>query len=90
LPGRPHEEGIVEWTDRLANALGVEAPSTEDERRLLEAARAVAHRVERRATPVAAFLVGSAVGRSTGEREAALASALATLASLLPAPGPEP
>jgi hypothetical protein len=80
----------VEWIDRLAQALGVEAPSEEEERRLLEAARAVAHRVERRATPVAAFLVGSAVGGVAGGRREALASALETLESLLPETGAEP
>jgi hypothetical protein len=79
----------VEWVDRLAEALGIEAPSEDDVSRLLEVSRAVAHRVERRATPVAAFLVGSAVGRAAGERRDALASALATLESLLPDPGPE-
>jgi hypothetical protein len=80
----------VEWIERLAEALGVEAPSAGDERRLLEASRAVAHRVERRATPVAAFLLGSAVGRSAGDRAEALASALATLEGLLPEAGSEP
>ncbi len=81
---------MQEWIDRLADALGVAALSESDEGRLLDAARAVAHRVERRATPLAAFLLGSAVGRSAGDPNAALASALSTLEALLPEAGPEP
>ena len=75
------------WIDRLAAALG-EDPLTEAETtRLLGSARDVAHRVERRITPLAAFLLGSATGRGLAagaSRDAALASALETLEGLLP------
>ena len=75
------------WIDRLAAALG-EGPLTEAETtRLLGSARDVAHRVERRITPLAAFLLGSATGRGLAggaSRDAALASALETLEGLLP------
>ena len=55
------------WIDRLAAALG-EDPLTEAETtRLLGSARDVAHRVERRITPLAAFLLGSATGRGLAE-----------------------
>ena len=75
------------WIDRLAAALG-EDPLTEAETtRLLGSARDVAHRVERRITPLAAFLLGSATGRGLARgasREAAVASALEFLEGLLP------
>ena len=75
------------WLDRLAERLGEEALSKGEEERLLGVARDVAHRVERRTTPLAAFLVGTAVGRAeaggTG-RDEALAAALGTLEGLLP------
>jgi Domain of unknown function (DUF6457) len=75
------------WIDRLAAALG-EVPLTEAETtRLLGSARNVAHRVERRITPLAAFLLGSATGRGLAggaSRDAALASVLETLEGLLP------
>ena len=75
------------WIDRLAAALG-EDPLTEAETtRLLGSARDVAHRVERRITPLAAFLLGSATGRGLAggaSRDVALASALEILEGLLP------
>jgi len=75
------------WIDRLAEALG-EAPLTDEEtNRMLRASRDVAHRVERKTTPLAAFLLGSAAGRGVAEgasREQALSAALQTLESLLP------
>ena len=75
------------WIDRLAAALE-EDPLTEAETtRLLGSARDVAHRVERRITPLAAFLLGSATGRGLAggaSRDAALASAIETLEGLLP------
>ena len=75
------------WIDRLAAALG-EVPLTEAETtRLLGSARDVAHRVERRITPIATFLLGTATGRKMAEgasRDDALVSALETLEGLLP------
>jgi hypothetical protein len=76
------------WVDRLAAALGEEALTDAEATRLLGSARDVAHRVERKITPLAAFLLGSAIGRSTAggaSRSDALALALETLEGLLPA-----
>jgi hypothetical protein len=54
---------------------------------LLHVARDVAHRVERKVTPLAAFLLGMAVERriaGDGSREAALEDAVVELRGLLP------
>lgn len=75
------------WIDRLADGLGDEPLSAEDVNRLLEASREVAHRVERKITPVSTFLLGAAVGRATAagtSRAEALANVFSTLGSLLP------
>jgi uncharacterized protein DUF6457 len=80
------------WIDRLADALGEEPLTVEETDSLLRSSRDVAHRVERKTTPLAAFLLGSAAGRAAGggaSRTDALAGALETLASLLP-PATEP
>jgi hypothetical protein len=79
------------WIDELATALGEEPLSEPEVARLLGAARDVAHRVERRITPLAAFVLGSAVGRSLaggGGRADALEASLATLEGLLPEAAP--
>jgi hypothetical protein len=77
------------WIDELAEALGEEALTREEANDLLGAARDVAHRVERKITPLAAFLLGSSVGRATSRgatRVDALRRALETTEGLLPAP----
>ena len=52
------------WIDEFARTLG-EAPLTSTEMsRLLDAAGDVAHRVERKMTPLSTFVVGCAVGRT--------------------------
>jgi hypothetical protein len=75
------------WIDDLARSLG-EAPLTSTEiARLLDAAGDVAHRVERKMTPLSTFVVGCAVGRTLAsgvERTEALNDALGRLDSLLP------
>jgi Domain of unknown function (DUF6457) len=75
------------WIDELARSLG-EAPLTSTEMaRLLDAAGDVAHRVERKMTPLSTFVVGCAVGRTLAsgvERSEALNDALGRLDSLLP------
>jgi hypothetical protein len=77
----------MEWLDRLAESLG-EVPLTGQESdRLLRASRDVAHRVERKATPLAAFLVGVAVGRDVARgasRESAFDGALDAILVRLP------
>ena len=75
------------WIDRLAAALGEDPLTDAETTRLLGSARDVAHRVERKITPLAAFLLGSATGRRMAggaSRDDALASALETLEGLLP------
>ena len=56
---------MSDWIDELAEALGVEALSSAETDRLLRVARDVAHRVERKDTPLAAFLLGMHVARRT-------------------------
>jgi hypothetical protein len=76
-----------EWIDRLARELGEEPLSDRDVARVLGVAREVAHRVERKITPLAAFLVGAAVGRRLGageDRPGALDAAFGSLEALLP------
>lgn len=80
------------WMDRLAEALAEETLTAEETDRLLTASRDVAHRVERKLTPLSMFLLGSAVGRAEAggaTRDEALARALGTLDRLLPDEGPE-
>jgi hypothetical protein len=80
------------WIDRLATELGEDPLSEAETARLLGAAREVAHRVERKITPLAAFLLGAAAGRSMAggsSRNEALGVALEALELLLPAAPPE-
>ncbi len=79
----------MEWLDRLAEALGEEPVTGQEMDRLLRSSRDVAHRVERRATPLAAYLVGIAVGRAVERgsgREAAFDEALDAVIVRLPDP----
>ncbi len=76
-----------DWIDRLALELGEEPLTASETEELLQVARDVAHRVERRITPLSTFLLGAAVGRQLAGgqgRGAALARALGTLRPLLP------
>ena len=76
-----------EWLERLAGELGDEALSEEEVDRLLAVSREVAHRVERRITPISTFLLGAAVGRGTASgasRADTLERVLATAERLLP------
>ena len=75
------------WIERLAETLGEEPLSETETTRLLAASRDVAHRVERKTTPLAAFLVGSTVGRGLAhgaDRSGVLEAVLADLERLLP------
>lgn len=75
------------WIDDLAAALALEPLSVTETDRLLLIAREVAHRVERKGTPLAAFLLGVDVATRVagGEpREAALDEAIAVIERLLP------
>jgi hypothetical protein len=78
---------VESWIDQLAEALGEEPLDGAEITLLLSAARDVAHRVERRTTPLAAFLLGAAAGRATAAgtpRDAALRAGLGTVRLLLP------
>lgn len=73
---------MSDWLMQAATILGVEPLDDDSQERLLEAARDVAHGVERKLTPIATYLLGAAVERraAAGEdRGAAFAAALADL-----------
>jgi hypothetical protein len=75
------------WIDELAAAFGEDALTAEEEAALLSAARDVAHRVERRITPLAAFVAGMGAGRARAEGAShgrAVADALTVLRAALP------
>lgn len=55
------------WLDVVATELGLELSL--DEAALLGTAREVAHRVERKATPLTTFLIGVAIGKSQTETD---------------------
>jgi hypothetical protein len=79
----------MDWIDRLAEALAQEPLAGDEAETLLATARAVAHRVERRVTPLSAFLLGCAVGQGlqdgTATRPELIREAVAQLEALLPA-----
>ncbi len=80
------------WIDRLAAVLGEDPVAPGETSEILTVARDVAHRVERRLTPVSTYLLGVAVGRALGagsERDAALAERARGLRSILPDAPPE-
>ena len=71
-----------EWLAELATTLGTEPAGPGEIAELLDVARDVAHGVERKATPVATYLLGLTVQRRIGEgasRAEALEGALADL-----------
>jgi hypothetical protein len=75
------------WLDQLAGVQGTPSLSEGEIESLLGVARDVAHRVERKVTPLAAFLLGMSVERRIAggaSRAAALESAVAELEGLLP------
>jgi hypothetical protein len=77
------------WLGTLAITLGVDPLSDDQVMELLGVARDVAHGVERRATPLATFLLGAAAQRRIGHGAAAtdaFADALTELRTILPAP----
>jgi hypothetical protein len=79
------------WIDELADTLRVDPLTTTEAGQLLRVARDVAHRVERKDTPLAAFLLGMHVARLTTDGTArgdALAEAIGITDALLP-PAPD-
>jgi uncharacterized protein DUF6457 len=75
---------MEDWLDELASALGLLPLTPEEQNALLGAARDVAHRVERKITPLSTFLLGEAVGRAGNGRDDALTGVLDRLESLIP------
>jgi len=83
---------MSDWIDELASAFAVEPLTPGETTRLLKVAREVAHRVERKGTPLAAFLLGVDVASritAGAAREQALEAAIATVERLLPPAPPE-
>jgi hypothetical protein len=78
---------MIDWIDELAEALEVEPLTDTETSHILRVARDVAHRVERRDTPLASFLIGMCVARRTADgtaRDITLDDAIALTDSLLP------
>jgi Domain of unknown function (DUF6457) len=73
---------VDEWLVELAAALGTEPADPGEIAELLDVARDVAHGVERKATPIATFLLGLSVQRRVdggASRAEALDAALTDL-----------
>ena len=80
------------WIDELARAVGEEPLTAAEMEQLLDAARDVAHRVERKMTPLSAFVIGCAVGRELAngaDRRETLGTTLRHLDDALPPEAPE-
>lgn len=78
----------MDWLDQLATTLNLDPLGPDEMNDLLDAARDVAHGVERKITPLAAFVLGMAVRdrmAAGADREAALADTLSELRRLLAA-----
>ena len=58
----------MDWVDRLAAELHLDALSAHENEHLLSASREVAHRVERKATPLAMYVIGLSVGSQLADR----------------------
>ena len=80
------------WIDELARGVGEEPLTAAEIEQLLDAARDVAHRVERKFTPLSTFVIGCAVGRKVADgadRAETLSAILRELEALLPPEGAE-
>jgi hypothetical protein len=78
------------WIEGFAAALGDDPLTMEEESLLLDAARDVAHSVERKITPLSTFLMGAAVERARADgltRQEALAEIIRTLGETLTSEG---
>jgi len=78
------------WIDDLATAFELDPLSDRESDELLRVAREVAHRVERKGTPLAAFLLGMRVAGRTADgaaRVEALDESIAEIQARLPAAG---
>jgi hypothetical protein len=59
----------MKWIDGLAAELHLDALSAHENEHLLSASREVAHRVERKATPLAMYVIGLSVGSQLAGRK---------------------
>jgi hypothetical protein len=59
----------MDWVDRLAAELSLDHLSPHEKEHLLTASREVAHRVERKATPLAMYVLGLSVGSQLADRK---------------------
>ncbi len=77
----------MDWVNALANELGLGPLSKHEADHVLASAREVAHRVERKATPLAMYVAGLAVGRQLADRsrDDAIEDVIHTLLVRLPA-----
>lgn len=80
---------LQEWLDRVADALDTEEMSVDDRAAILDVVRQVAHGVYRPAGPLAAYLMGTVVGRG-GDLRVAAATVADLVADWQPGAGPEP
>jgi hypothetical protein len=86
------EVTMSEWTDRLAEALGVTPLDEAQQASLLNASREIAHRVERRDTPLSTYLLGVAAGQRVAAGTpgaAAIREVVDAALTLLPPDDPE-
>jgi uncharacterized protein DUF6457 len=76
----------MEWIDRLAAELQLDPLSAHENEHLLTVSREIAHRVERKATPLAMYVLGLAVGSQMADRQRddAIEDAIHTLLLRLP------
>jgi uncharacterized protein DUF6457 len=84
----PDAAAAEEWLSRLAADLGEPPLTSRETGQVLKLAREVAHRVERKFAPLAAYLAGVHVGRRGAQGvspDEALAEAVRTAAAILPA-----
>lgn len=81
-----------DWIDELARTLGEEPLTADETAQLLDTAREVAHRVERKFTPLSTFVIGCAVGRRLADganRTETLGALLSQVETALPPEAPE-
>ena len=76
----------MEWLDQLATTFGFDPLGPDETNGLLDAARDVAHGVERKITPLASFLLGMRVAARMADgspREQALEETITELRSTM-------
>jgi hypothetical protein len=82
---------MSDWTDRLAETLEVTPLDAAQQDSLLHASREIAHRTERKDTPLSTYLLGVAVGGRTAagaDQSVALREAVGAVLALLPPAAP--